>query len=106
GLVAPGAPGLMKRTRLASLPLIVSWFAPGPAIVTLLETNNWPLVRVIVPETTVASMVSSSLAAASAARREPGPLSSVLVTVMVAASAQGRTALARAAQNIVLAVIS
>ena len=50
GLVAPGAPGLMKRTRWASLPLIVNWFAPGPAMVTLLETSNWPLVKMMVPE--------------------------------------------------------
>ena len=42
----------------------------------------------MVPETPVASILSPSFAIASALRNEPGPLSLVLVTVMVVAYAQ------------------
>src|SRR5215472_3289186 len=56
-------------------------------MVTFLVTSNGPLVSRMVPETPVASIASKSLAAASAARSEPGPLSLVLVTVIVVARA-------------------
>src|SRR5437762_1248440 len=53
-------------------------------MVILVSTSNSPLVRPIVP-VTAKSIVSPSLASASTWRNEPGPLSLVLVTVMVLA---------------------
>jgi len=41
-------PLLMSKTRLASLPLMVSWLAPGPSMSRLLVIASSPLVRVIV----------------------------------------------------------
>ena len=53
----------------------------GPEIVMLLSTSSSPAVNPIVPVT--AKLIMSPLfASASAWRNEPGPLSSVLVTVM------------------------
>ena len=40
---------LMSKTRLASLPLTESLFAPGPSMVTLWLIGNSPLVSVMVP---------------------------------------------------------
>ena len=47
-----------------------------------------PLVRVMTPEMPVASIVSPSVAIASACRNESGPLSLVLLTMMVVAFAE------------------
>ena len=82
--------GPMWNTRLRVSPSTVSPAGPGPSRATLLLTNSSPLVSRMVPETPVASMVSPSAAAASAARNVPGPLSAVLVTVIVPASAAWR----------------
>ena len=41
------APLLTSKTRLASLPLMVSWLAPGPSMVRLWVTANCPLVSVM-----------------------------------------------------------
>ena len=60
-------------------------------MVTFLSTNNSPPVRLIVPAT-AKLMVSPSFALASACRNEPGPLSFVLVTVIVVACAWITTA--------------
>src|SRR5579862_608063 len=64
---------------------MASRFCPGPTMLTLLVTASSPLVSKIVPETPEASIVSPSVALASASRNEPGPLSLVVVTVRVAA---------------------
>ena len=54
-------------------------------MVTLLDTTSSPVVRVMVPVTPEASIVSPSAALASASRSVFAPLSAVLVTVIVAA---------------------
>src|SRR5438067_5723456 len=77
-----------RNTVPAALPSTASRSAPGPFIVTLLLTSNFPLVSVITPLIPVASIVSPSFASASAWRSEPGPLSLVLVTITVAACAE------------------
>ena len=69
------------------LPSTARTSAPGPLIVTFVRTSNSPLVSVMAPEIPVALMVSPLFAIASACRNDPGPLSSVLVTVMIVASA-------------------
>src|SRR2546430_15081480 len=61
-------------------------FAPGPLMVMFLLITSSPLVRLIAP-VTAKLIVSLSCASASAWRSEPGPLSFVLVTVMVSAEA-------------------
>src|SRR5262249_33670499 len=73
------------KTRLASLPLTASLFAPGPLIVTLLVMSNSPPVSVIVPCSPLANVMASS-PEASPARKEPGPLSLVFRTVKVLGS--------------------
>ena len=70
---------------LGKFPLIARLAGPGPLMVTLLVISNSPPVRAIVPVTPVTSMKSPFDALASAVRRDPGPVSAVLVTVMVAA---------------------
>src|SRR6476646_1570768 len=90
----PTAPSLMVRPEMVAaptektdwnwMPTIERWSAPGPEIVTFLATTSAPLVRVIVPRTAKV-MRSPSCATASAWRNEPGPLSFVFVTVIVAA---------------------
>src|SRR5260221_561134 len=60
------------------------WFAPGPTMFTLLETRSSPVVsRIVAGAGSKKLIVSPSAALASAARSVPGPLSSVLVTVIV-----------------------
>jgi hypothetical protein len=88
-VVAPGAPGLMKKTRDVLFPLIVSWLAPRPWIVRFLPSAKSPLVSVIVHGQPLRPKLIESPAAASAmaCRKLPAPLSLVLVTVMVAAAA-------------------
>src|SRR5438093_11938952 len=61
-------------------------FAPGPLMVIFLLITSSALVRLIAP-VTAKLIVSLSCASASAWRSEPGPLSFVLVTVMVSARA-------------------
>src|SRR5206468_12258698 len=58
---------------------------PGPRIVTLFETKSSPLVKVIVAgvSSNEKSIVSPSLALASAARKLSGPSSAMSKTVMV-----------------------
>src|SRR5947207_15829568 len=70
---------------------MVSMFAPGPEMVTLLLTKSSPLVNPIVP-VTAKVIVSPSFTSASAWRNEPGPVSLVLVTTMMSASAGIATA--------------
>src|SRR5437667_6816843 len=60
--------------------------APGPLIVMFLLITSSPLVRLIAP-VTANVIVSPSFEPASAWRNEPGPLSLVLVTGMMAAPA-------------------
>jgi hypothetical protein len=89
------SPEPIWKTRLEALPSTASSSAPAALIVTLLSTNNSPLVRVMTPEMLVASIVSPSFASRSAWRKEPGPLSLVLLTMIVPAftwiaSAQAR----------------
>jgi hypothetical protein len=74
------------KTRLALLPLMVSWLAPGPLIVSVLLITSSPLIRVMVP-VTEKLIVSPELASITAWRREPAPESFKLVTVIVAAHA-------------------
>ena len=84
---APDSPGLMKKMRDVLLPLISNWLAPGPLIVRFLSITNSPLVNVIVQGQPLRLnvMVSPALASIIAWRREPGPLSAVVVTESVVA---------------------
>ena len=77
-------PPVTLKTRLALLPLMARLTAPGPAIDNSLLITSSPLVRTMVP-VTLKSIVSPGAAEAIACRSEPGPLSSRLVTVRVAA---------------------
>jgi hypothetical protein len=86
------------KTRPAVLPSTASTSAPAPLMVTLLSTSNTPLVSVMTPEMPAASIVSPSFASTSAWRSEPGPLSLVLLTMMVAACAAIARALAKVKQ--------
>jgi hypothetical protein len=62
--------------------------APGPAIARFLSINNSLLVREIVLGVNSANVIVSPEAAlAMASRNEPGPLSTLFVTVSVAAKA-------------------
>src|SRR3954468_14707335 len=81
----------IRNTRLAALPLMARLGAPGPDIVTFLFTMSWAVVKVIVP-VTEKLIVSPSLAIPSASRNDPGPLSLVLVTVMISADTDAGTA--------------
>src|SRR5262245_2811401 len=76
------SPEVMWNSRLLALPFTVRFSAPGPEIVTFLATNNSPLVNPIVP-VTAKPIMSPSFASASGWRSEPGPLSFVLVTIIV-----------------------
>ena len=81
----------MSKTRLALLPLTVSWPAPGPVMVRSWLMTSWPLLSVMVwPERPAAkSMVSPAAAAAISPRSEPSlatPVSRLLVTVRVLGS--------------------
>ena len=82
-------PGLTSNTRLCKLPSTARLFAPGPLMVTSLSTFSSPLVSVILCPLSDESklIVSPSFASTSAWRSEPGPLSLVLMTVIVAADA-------------------
>ena len=81
------APLPMLKTRLASEPLTASLFAPGPSIRTLSVIPNSPLVRATVPRRPWAKVMTSApglvLAAVTAARSEPAPLSASVRTVKV-----------------------
>src|SRR6266545_2231109 len=100
-------PGPTWNTRLVAFPSTARLSAPGPEMVMFLSTSSSPLVKPILPDTAKV-MVSPSLASASAWRNEPGPLSLVFVTVIVAACARNATAQNRAAAipaNLILGVI-
>src|SRR5262249_30199993 len=73
--------------------------APGPLMVSALLTSNAPLVRLITPETPVASIVSPLFATASASRNDPAPLSFVLVTGIIFATADNHRAQAAISQT-------
>jgi len=83
--IVTAAPALTAKTLLALLPLTVRLSWPSPAMVTLLVTFSWPLVRLMVWPLRLLSkrIVSPSAAAPRTARSEPGPLSPALVTVRV-----------------------
>ena len=72
--------------KVVAFPLMTKALAPGPLMLMALDsgTLSGPLVRIIVP-VTLNWIVSPSCAIASALRNEPGPVSLVLVTVIVAA---------------------
>ena len=70
------------KTRLALLPLMVRLAALGPVMLRFLLMFSCPFVRVMVPVTPKV-MVSPESASAIVCRREPAPLSSVLVTVKI-----------------------
>src|SRR5262249_34955377 len=81
-------PPLISKMRLASLPLTVSWFAPGPSMSRFLVMASSPLVSVMVwPRRLGAKLMVSPLwAAAISPRSEPSPatpVSRLLVTVSV-----------------------
>src|SRR5262245_31615865 len=81
-------PALMSKTRLAWLPLTVSWFAPGPSMSRFLVMANSPPISVMVWPARLGakSMVSPLWAAAISPRSEPSPrapVSRALVTVSV-----------------------
>src|SRR5438309_11260091 len=81
------APSLTWKTRLAWLASTARLVGPGPLMLTILFTISSPLVSVIdCPLSEESKLIVSSLcASASALRKEPGPLSFLLLTVMVAA---------------------
>ncbi|MCK6619853.1 MAG: hypothetical protein HUU32_10385 [Calditrichaceae bacterium] len=62
-------------------------------MVKLLLIVSWPLVRIIVPVTPESNSITSpDTASAIACRSEPAPLSSVLLTVIVAAESGSNAA--------------
>ena len=77
----------MRKFELCEFLDTASKLGPGPLMVILSATTSSPLVRVMVcpfrEESN--SMVSPPGASASAWRSEPGPLSAVVVTVIVVA---------------------
>ncbi len=85
--VLSSPPPSTRKIRDESLPLTVSWSAPGPLIVISVVITNCPLVRMIVPVTPEAKLIASGPEFASAARTaprsEPAPLSARLRTVKV-----------------------
>src|SRR6266571_1036669 len=87
----------MWNTRLMALPFTARLAAPGPEMVMLLFTTSSPLVNPMVP-VTAKLIVSPSFTMASALRSEPGPLSLMLVTVMVSLRAVSATAQNNATQ--------
>jgi hypothetical protein len=79
--IVAATPELMEKTSTVLLPLIARLDAPGPLIVTFV-----PIVSVLASVTVPVIpklMVSPGLAVAIAFLREPGPLSLLVVTVMV-----------------------
>src|SRR5712671_2670317 len=79
-------PNPIWNTRLAWFALIARLAGPGPVMATFLATRSSPLVSVMVAGVIREKLIVSPLAApASASRSVPGPLSAVLVTVIVAA---------------------
>src|SRR5262245_42758865 len=77
------APLLTSKIRLALLPLTVIRKAPGPSMVMLLVRFSWPVVSLMVPCRKGAKWMTApevASAAATADRKEPGPLSLRLVT--------------------------
>jgi len=98
-------PAPTSKTRLAWLPLMVRFAAPGPLIVRSSVTVSWPLVRVIVPLTpnvmtstvgagspagqasTIALVFAASIASRSEQSPSPFSSSSVVVTTSAAACA-------------------
>src|SRR5262245_7339931 len=85
--ISTAAPLAMLKTRLVSLPLTARRLAPGPTRDTSSVMLNSPLVRVIVPRTPDANVMTSApglvLAAVIAARSESEPLSARLPTLKV-----------------------
>src|SRR5262249_57085929 len=75
----------IPKPRLTPSPLTVRALAPGPLIVRLSVMSNWPLVRPTVPVTakSIVSAPGLALAATTAARSEPAPLSRRLSTAKV-----------------------
>src|SRR5436190_7582753 len=87
--VMPTTPGWTWKMRNSGVPAAALRCtarlpAPGPVITRFLLIDSSPLVKVIAP-VTEKSIVSPEVAAAIALRNEPGPLSVVVVTVIVAA---------------------
>src|SRR5206468_991770 len=80
---------LMRKIRnrgpLGGLRCTVKRLAPGPVMVRFLSITNSPLVRVTVVTLGAKLIVSPGEASRIACRNDPGPLSLMLVTVMVAA---------------------
>src|SRR5262249_41456751 len=66
-----------------SPPLIANESEPGPLIVTLGPNVNGVLTVIVAGRGTLKPIVSPGAALAIASRREPGPLSCVLTTVIV-----------------------
>ena len=78
--------GAIWNTRPTWLPSTARLPSPGPKMVRLFVKESSPLVSVIVAGVVTEKVIVSPLAArAMAARSEPGPLSAVFETVMVAA---------------------
>ncbi|MCW5556208.1 MAG: hypothetical protein KIS67_29170 [Verrucomicrobiae bacterium] len=78
------APPATTKTRSAWLPLILSFWGLGPAMVRSWKITNAPPVSVMVP-LRANVMVSPGWASAMACRNEPGPLSLSVVTTRVSA---------------------
>jgi hypothetical protein len=74
----------MLNVRLELSPLTARVFGPGPTMSRFLPRSNSPLRFVIVPATAKV-MTSPSFALAMAARSEPAPLSTSVVTTTDAA---------------------
>ena len=90
-VTAGNAMPVMRKTRETLLPLTVNIVAPGPLIMIFLRSiSSSPLLRVIVAGKLgrLNVTLSPETALAMAARKLPGPLSFVFVTVMVAAEAR------------------
>jgi hypothetical protein len=71
------------KTRLTSLPLIVNWSEPGPAMVRLRLITNSPVLSAIVAGSMPGLKVMDPPSETSrmAWRNEPGPSSSAFVTI-------------------------
>ena len=85
---------MILNTVVETLPLIVRFVGPGPAIVsTLLLMTNGPLYNTILEDAGIENVIVSPFAAAAMApRNEPTPLSHTFVTVHVAADADNAPA--------------
>src|SRR6266436_6724339 len=89
----------MLKTRKSGVPAAAlrsttRLVAPGPEMVKFLLINNSPLVSVIEPVTEKV-MTSPGAAPAIAARKEPGPLSAVVVTTAARAGVEEMSMRAR-----------